>query len=188
MQAVADHRCLFLDICIGWPGRAHDARVLQNSSIYSKGCSGTLFPDWKTTISGVDIPLLLLGDPAYPLLPWLVKPFPQHSYMTSEQKAFNYRLSRARVVVEMAFGRLKGRWRCLLKQNESNVANMPNIIASCVVLHNICELCGEDFQAEWNAEDPFAHAPHRTPPTVIHVHPSAVEVRDALVSYCNVVL
>ncbi len=60
--------------------------------------------------------------------------------------------------------------------------------AILVTLHNICELCGEDFQAEWNAEDPFAHAPHRTPPTVIHVHPSAVEVRDALVSYCNVVL
>lgn len=153
MQAIADHHCLFLDVCIGWPGRAHDARVLQNSSLYNKGCSSTLFPDWKKTIRGVNVPLLLLGDPAYPLLPWLMKPFPQHPYMLSEQKTFNYRLSRARVVVEMAFGGLKRRWRCLLKQNESNVANVLKIIASCVVLHNICKMFGEDFPAEWNAEE-----------------------------------
>lgn len=43
MQAVNDYRCL--DVCIWWPGRAHDAGVLQNSSIYTKGGNGTLFPD-----------------------------------------------------------------------------------------------------------------------------------------------
>lgn len=50
MQAVADHCCLFLDVCIGWPGRAYDARVLQNSSVYNKGCSDTLFRDWQKNI------------------------------------------------------------------------------------------------------------------------------------------
>ena len=36
--------CRFQDICVGWPGRVHDARVFANSSLYDKGNNGTLFP------------------------------------------------------------------------------------------------------------------------------------------------
>ena len=79
MQAVVDYRYMFMDVCIGWPGRVHDARVLSNSNLYSKACSGCLFPDWKRNIGGVDIPLLLLGDP-------LMKPFSQHPHMSRQEK------------------------------------------------------------------------------------------------------
>ncbi len=44
------------------------------------------------------VPLLVLGDPAYPLLPWLLKAFIDHGSLTAEQKLFNYRLSKARVM------------------------------------------------------------------------------------------
>ena len=49
---------------------------------------------------------------------WLVKPFNFNSSLTAKQKHFNYRLSRARIVVENAFGRLKARWRRLMKRND----------------------------------------------------------------------
>jgi hypothetical protein len=52
-----------LAIYIGWPGRVHDARVFINSSLYRRGESGRLFPNWKKTIAGKEIPLLVLGDP-----------------------------------------------------------------------------------------------------------------------------
>ena len=55
MQAMVDYRGLFMDVYIGWPGKVHDARVFVNSSFYSKEMNGTLFPDWKRTICGVDV-------------------------------------------------------------------------------------------------------------------------------------
>ena len=71
----------------------------------------------------------LLGV-GYPLLPRLTKPFAFSSVLTPKQKEFNYRLSRARIVVENAFGRLKARWRHLLKQNDMVVTNVPKVVTA----------------------------------------------------------
>ncbi len=43
------------------------------------------------------------------------------------------------MVVENAFGRLKGRWRSLLKRMDYNLLMYPTFL-SCVVLHNVCEM------------------------------------------------
>ena len=149
MQALVDFRGLFMDINIGWPGKVHDARVFANSSLYKKASNGTLLPNQPRVIGGVEVPLIILGDPAYPLLPWLMKPYLENSSTTSQERQFNYRQSRARMVVENAFGRLKGRWRCLLKRMDTHVCNVPNIVASCVVLHNVCELYGDHCSDDW---------------------------------------
>ena len=93
---------------IGWPGKTHDARMFANSSVYTDIISVPQL-DKKNCV-----PLIILGDPAYPLLPWLIKPYIENSSSTPEEHTFNYRQSRARMVVENAFGLLKGRWRCLL--------------------------------------------------------------------------
>ena len=55
MQGVVDFRGVFMDVFIGWPGKVHDACVFSNSDIYKKGIQGTLFPDWKKDISGVQV-------------------------------------------------------------------------------------------------------------------------------------
>lgn len=46
---------------------------------------------------------MIIGDPAYPLLPWSMKRFSDNGYLTSDQTKFNYRLSGARMVEEGAF-------------------------------------------------------------------------------------
>ena len=144
MQTVVDFRDLFMDINIGWPGKVYDARVFANSSLYLKGSNGTLLPNWKC-INGVDVPLLILEDLAYPLIPWLMNPYLEKASTTAKERNYKYRQSRARMVVENAFGQLKGRWRCLLKRLDVHVSNIPNVIGSCVVLHNICEIFGDHF-------------------------------------------
>ena len=94
-------RIQVFDVCVGWPGSVHDARVLGNSKIYAKCESGSFLPNWPKTICNSTVPLVMLGDPAYPLKTWLMKPF-SDTGLTQRQWKLNYRLSRARVVVECA--------------------------------------------------------------------------------------
>ena len=73
--------------------------------------------------------------------------------MPQKQRNFNFRLSKARITVEHAFGRLKGRWRCLLKHMDYHIDSVPRVVAACVVLHNICETLGDRCQDDWVVQD-----------------------------------
>ena len=117
----------------------HDARVLSNSEVYARGEAGTLMPSHVRILGGVPLPGVIIGYPAYPLLPWLMKAYPGAG-LSDKQRKYKRRLSRAHVVVECAFGRLKGRWRSLLKRNDMRLDYLCNAVAACCVLHNICEV------------------------------------------------
>ena len=69
--------------------------------------------------------------------------------MSTKHRKFNTQLSRARVVVECAFGRLKGRWRCLLKRNDVKLEFMSTLVTACCVLHNICKIHHDNFEQQW---------------------------------------
>ena len=52
LQGVCDGNCRFIDVFFGFAGRAHDARVFSNSSIYEMGASGNLFPIQPRMMAG----------------------------------------------------------------------------------------------------------------------------------------
>ena len=78
-----------------------------------------------------------------------MKPFAHNTDFTSDQRNYNYRMCRARITVEIAFGRLKGRWHRFMKRNDMNVDNIPHVITAACILHNICEVHGEHFNDTW---------------------------------------
>ncbi|TGZ45962.1 uncharacterized protein [Temnothorax longispinosus] len=145
LQAVVDDKCRFRDICIRHPGNTHDAAVFKDSNLYKN--VHTLIPQSSKNIDGMEVPYLIIGDPAYPLLPWLIKGYP--GSVTPEQDSFNVHLNSARVAVEMAFGRLRGRWRILLKRLDVSHTFVPNITSACCILHNFLEYTNEHFVQQW---------------------------------------
>lgn len=55
--------------------------------------------------------------------------------------------------IERAFGMLKGRWRILLKRVDVHLKNVPKLVSTCLVLHNICIIFGDSFwKTEWMQE------------------------------------
>lgn len=137
LQAIVDDRCLFRNISCKFPGSAHDANVFKNSAIFER--IEEIWPKETISLSNVDIPYIILGDPAYPLLPWLLKNYPG-SGLTAEKQAFNEHMNSGRIRVEMSFGKLKCRFRILCKRSEVSYKFMPKVVAACCVLHNLIEL------------------------------------------------
>lgn len=90
----------------------------------------------------------IIGDEAYPLLPWLITPYPDDvSVVSSIQHAFNCKHLYTRVVVEFAFQRLKGAWRILHHTMwRPDLKKLPHLILCCCLLHNIMIDRGDDLE------------------------------------------
>ena len=89
------------------------------------------------------------------------------------------------MVVENAFGRLKGRWRCLLKRIDCDLSNVSDIVASCIVLHNICEMYGDNCLEEWTHHEDSSSSlsPSSSPANNSPSTSDASSVREAIMKY-----
>lgn len=135
VQGVVDHRGVFTDVCIGWPGSMPDDEVLEKSALCQRAEGGLLKGTW------------IVGGSGYPLMDWVLVPYTQPN-LTWSQHAFNEKIGDVQKVAKDAFSRLKGRWKCLQKRTEVKLQDLPIVLGACCVLHNICELKNEEMDSE----------------------------------------
>ena len=130
---------------IGASGRNSDGGVFSNSELGYAITNNTLdFPPPEGIgQSNVILPYVFVADEAFPLRPNMMKPFPREIPGLT-QRVFNYRLSRARRVVENAFGILASRFRVFRRPVIARVELVDMAVKAAVVLRNF-SMDGKEF-------------------------------------------
>ena len=135
-QGTVGYNCCFTDVLIKWPGSIHDTRMFGNSALNGMFRDGTIPKCKRIIVEGEPAaPVFILGDPAYPLLPLLMKEFSKQG-KNSSGRFFGQRLSSARMVIECTFGRLKARFSCLRREMDINLKELVAVIHSSFILHS----------------------------------------------------
>ena len=147
LMALVDANYKFIYVDIGEYGSNSDGSVFKASSFGKKYMNHRLgIPADKRlpNFQGDPVPHVIIADEAFPLLPILMRPYPKPSgpgtenrrSLPREEAIFNYRLSRARMVVENAFGIFSQRWRLFDRRIPLDVKHVDKVVQACVCLHN----------------------------------------------------
>jgi hypothetical protein len=124
---------------VGDFGRKSDGELYANSPLGRAMASKTLqVPQDAFLLGGEDlgkIPYTMVGDAAFPLKPYLMRPYAWHN-ISCEKEIFNYRLCRARMTAEKAFGILAVRWRILYQKIKLLPSKVDILVVAMCILHN----------------------------------------------------
>lgn len=137
MLAVVNSDYEFLMVDVGMNGRVSDGGILNNSKFGSllKTNGLNIPPEEMLPNSDKTAPFVFVGDDAFALSDNLLKPFSQTG-ITLKQRIFNYRLSRARRIVENAFGILNSKFGIFQRSINLAPEKATTVVLACCYLHN----------------------------------------------------
>lgn len=136
--ADADYRVRYADV--GCQGRISDGGVFASTTFHKKLYNNELAVPNPAPISvnsqPHDAPFVLVADDAFALSTKLMKPFPGPYPKGSIERVFNYRLSRARRIIENVFGLLATVFRVFRKPISLHPKKVESVVLSCISIHN----------------------------------------------------
>lgn len=138
LLAIADSHMRFIYVDVGAKGRFSDGGIFASSLMSTRLKDSRCLPEDKPLYEGgKPMPFTVVGDSAFPLMTHLMRSYPGKKARGDRAKrVFNYRLSRARRVVESAFGILASRWKVYERPFEIPVYKVDKVVLASVVLHN----------------------------------------------------
>ena len=136
-MAVCNARYEFTQVDIGDCGRQSDGSVYNCSNLGYAIENNKLNIPGPTSLpnSQKTLPHVFVADDAFGLKPHMMKPFPFQN-MPPDERIFNYRLSRARRVIENTFGIAASRFRIFHRPIVASVEKVQAITKAVVALHN----------------------------------------------------
>lgn len=137
LMALVDANYKFIMVDVGAYGKNSDGGIFAHSAMGKKFEEKKLNVPNDTFLPGtiIEVPYVIVGDEAFPLKPYLLRPYPGKSLDTDDKRIYNYRLSRARRVVENAFGILTQRFRIYNRRIQAKPQYADFIIlATCVYI------------------------------------------------------
>lgn len=137
-MALVDSQYNFLYVNIGCQGRISDGGVFKNSTLCKQIESKALnLPEPSPlSIGRTQIPYFIVADEAFPLSENIMKVYSGIHNKGTKERIFNYRLCRARRVVENAFGILSSVFRVLRKPMLLEADNSALVVIAITHLHN----------------------------------------------------
>ena len=118
LMALIDTNSRFIYVDIGCNGRVSDGEVWSNSSLsellMDESNPLNIPPSKQLPGRNIKIPYFIVADRAFPLKTYIMHPYPSRN-LYKKKRIFNYRLSKARMNGENAFGILSSRFKFLLK-------------------------------------------------------------------------
>lgn len=137
--ALVDDNYKFLYVNVGSKGRISDGGVFKNTKLYQKLEKRELNIPPPTVLQipyYTKVPFCILGDKAFQLNEYTMRPYEGNPERGSKERIFNYRLSRARRVVENAFGVLSSVYRVLRKPILLEPENATKVVLASIHLYN----------------------------------------------------
>ena len=127
----------FLYVEVGANGRNSDGGIWDRCDLKKAIEKETLnLPAPRVLPNGdCKLPFVITGDDAFPLKPYLMKPYPMKN-LSLEKRIFNYRLSRMRRISENGFGILANRWRIFRRSIALEPEKVKTITLAAITLHN----------------------------------------------------
>ncbi|KAI3866120.1 hypothetical protein MKX03_008509 [Papaver bracteatum] len=148
LQAIVDPDMRFRDIVTGWPGSVNESSALQSSGFFNLCDKGNRLSGKKIQLcKGSELREYIIGDMGFPLLPWLVTPYPG-KHLSESKSEFNKRHFATRMVAQRALARLKEMWGILQGTIWRDTNRLPRIILVCCLLHNIVIDMEDEVQDE----------------------------------------
>ncbi len=121
----------------GFPGGSHDAYIFRWLDLFVER-----LVDIAQLFSSTQFHIV--GDGAYPLLSYLLRPTRHKAGMPLYLKRYNRSLFACRQLIERVFSLLKGKWKVLYRGVETGDYLKVSLVAlACCVLHNFCILNGD---------------------------------------------
>jgi len=138
LLAIVDAQYKFILCDFGTNGRISDGGVLRNTVFFDKLEHNKLnIPAYEIVKnSNKSLPYVFVADDAFPLRTDMIKPFRQANLNTYEKKIYNYRVSRARRIVENAVGILTSRFRIFHTDINIDLKNFESVVMASCALHN----------------------------------------------------